>query len=802
MRTKHKMVPGDAPTGVGNDPLEALGVLQRLEVGPVRVEPRRLISPYRVFARDGAEKRFDLIYRYEEEVFIPDDPSSLNLAGMIAVQVALNYGLFCDEMVFHGTFDRQDRRFVEAMAANTAREILVKKFLQPNPFLRGPSASLPPVKRKNYLRARLSFPDAGDPESRGDTAPTAGWAPDRSKHAVLSSGGKDSLLSFGLLDEIGRSADPIFINESGRHWFTALNAFRRMKNGVPGTARVWTNADRAFSWMLRQFEFIRPDFTAVRSDDYPVRLWTVAVFLFGALPLLRKRCISRLLIGNEFDTTRRTSFSGITHYDGLYDQSRYFDNAMTHYFQAKGWGVSQFSVLRPLSELLIQKILVERYPQLQIDQVSCHAAHVEGDRVLPCGRCEKCRRIVGMLSALGADPGNCGYTPRQIEQGLGLFSVKSVHQESDCAEQALHMLEQRGLLGEAEGPAMKTRQRPEVLKLRFDPERSPMDDIPVDLREPLYRLFLEHASGAVRRSGRVWLDTDALDPQELRKPYPFERRRTGCEATRRRAGRRAADGAPNHILAELSWPAARRRLREVDVALLPVGAIEQHGPHLPLDTDAWDADYLCRRVAETCSAPRPLVLPLVSYGVSYHHDDFSGTLSIGPDTLSRLVYEIGMSAARNGISKLVIINGHGGNSPSLHFAAQMINRDARIFTTVDSGESSDHDIDALTETPNDVHAGELETSTALATRPELVEMAAARRFVPEFSSRYLDFSSKRSVGWYTRVAQISPTGILGDPTKASAEKGRKMWEVMVKNLVEFIEDIRELSLEEIYQRRY
>jgi creatinine amidohydrolase/Fe(II)-dependent formamide hydrolase-like protein len=783
------------------DLLSALDVIRRLEVGPVKLEPQRLTSPYRVISRKGSEKRFDLVYRYNEEVFLPDDPSSLNLAGMIAAQVALNYGLFCDELVFHGLFDRQDRRFIEAMTANTAREIYVKKFLQHNPFLRGPAAELPTVRRKSYLRARLSFPGAVEPESGAAAAPTTGWAADLSKHAVLSSGGKDSLLSYGLLDEIGRGADPIFINESGRHWFTALNAFRQLNNDVPGTARVWTNADRAFTWMLRQFEFIRPDFAAVRSDEYPVRLWTVAVFLFGALPLLRKRCISRLLIGNEFDTTRRMSFRGITHYDGLYDQSRYFDNAMTRYFQAKGWGVSQFSVLRPLSELLIEKILVERYPHLQKDQVSCHAAHVEGDRVLPCGHCEKCRRIIGMLSAIGANPGNCGYTPRQIEEGLGAFSVKSVAQESDCAEQVLHMLEQRGLPGPAEGQAGKAQPRPEVLKLRFDRERSPMDDIPVDLREPLYRLFLEHASGAVRRSGRVWLETDALDPQELRKPYPFERRGAGGSPSGG-AAQKPAPGEPNHILAELSWPAAQRRLREVDVALLPVGAIEQHGPHLPLDVDAWDADYLARRVAEACSAPRPLVLPLVSYGVSYHHDDFSGTLSIGPDTLSRLVYEIGMSAARNGISKLVIINGHGGNSPALHFAAQMINRDARIFTCVDSGESSDHDLDKLTETPNDVHAGEVETSTALATRPELVDMSAARRFVPEFSSRFLDFTSKRSVGWYTRVAQISPKGVLGDPTKATAEKGRMMWDVMVKNLVEFVEDIRELSLEEIYQRRY
>jgi creatinine amidohydrolase/Fe(II)-dependent formamide hydrolase-like protein len=256
------------------------------------------------------------------------------------------------------------------------------------------------------------------------------------------------------------------------------------------------------------------------------------------------------------------------------------------------------------------------------------------------------------------------------------------------------------------------------------------------------------------------------------------------------------------LLGELTWPEAQERFKQVDVALLPVGSIEQHGPHLPLDTDAFDAEYLAQKVAENCTDPKPLVLPLIPYGVSYHHDDFSGTISLTPGTLSKLVYEIGMSAVRNGILKLVIINGHGGNSPALHFAAQMINRDGHIFTCVDTGESSDPDIEAMAETPNDVHAGEIETSTALAVRPELVRAKAARKFVPKFSSRFLNFTSKRSVGWYARIAKISPKGVLGDPTKASPEKGRKMWEVMIKHLVEFVEDLKSLSLDEIYQRRY
>ncbi|MGD8513013.1 MAG: creatininase family protein, partial [Deltaproteobacteria bacterium] len=374
----------------GRDPLDILGIIRRLEVGPVRLDRNRVTAPYMV-SQNGKTDTIELVYRFEENVFVPGDGHSMNLASMLSAQVALNYGLFCDEIIFHGPFDRDDQRFIKEMAANTAREIFVKKFLEPNPFFLKQVTGLPPIRRESYLRARLLFPDeqgTARAKVRSHCCGAARWHMDPSKHAVLSSGGKDSLLSFGVLKEMGREVHPVFVNESGRHWFTALNAYRHFTDHVPTTARVWTNADRVFNWMLRHLPFVRQDFKRVRSDEYPIRLWTVAVFVFGALPLLKKRGIGRLIIGDEFDTTHRLSFSGITHYDGLYDQSRYFDNVLSRYFHKKGWGISQFSLLRPLSEILIEKILIERYPELQGHQVSCHASHKKEKHVLPCGDCE------------------------------------------------------------------------------------------------------------------------------------------------------------------------------------------------------------------------------------------------------------------------------------------------------------------------------------------------------------------------------------------------------------------------------
>jgi len=790
-------------THKNDNPLEILKVIDRIDVGPVRLERQRLVAPYKV-TMNGLTDTTQLIYRYEEDVFNPSEPASINLSNMVAAQVALNYGLFCDEIVFHGVFDKYDQRFLLDMAENTAREIFVKKFLEPNPFLRGPATELPPVKRKTYLRSQITFQHEGPEAKNKDVSKQRGtkrWDVEPSRHAILSSGGKDSLLSFGLFKEIGCEIHPIFINESGRHWFTALNAYRYFSENFPTTGRVWTNSDRVFSWMLRHLPFIREDFDTVRSDEYPIRLWTVAVFLFGALPLLRKRRIGRLVIGDEFDTTEKKSFEGITHYDGLYDQSRYFDDTLTRYFHSKKWGISQFSILRPLSELLIEKVLVERYPELQRLQVSCHAAHKEGNRIYPCGRCEKCRRIVGMLTAIGADPTICGYTPEQINRCLKSLATEPIHQELEGVELLALLLHEKGSIEKPSIGSVRGKQRPQLMKLRFDSEKSPVDAIPVDLREPLYRIYLKHATGMVVRKGRRWLDFDIFLNPALTRPYPFETP-VGVTQSFRKTTKDLSQVKRAHLLGELTWPEAQTRFKEVDVALLPVGSIEQHGPHLPLDTDAFDAEYLAMHVAEACKDPKPLVLPLVPYGVSYHHEDFSGTISVGPDTLSRLIYDIGMSAARHGITKLVIINGHGGNSPALHFAAQMINRDAHIFSCVDTGETSDPDIYAIVENSNDVHAGEIETSTTLATRPNLVRLEAAKKFVPKFSSRYLNFTSKRRVEWYAHIAKISPSGVLGDPTKANSRKGERIWELMVQHLVEFIEDLKKMSLDEIYQKRY
>lgn len=495
--------------------LKAFVTIDELRVHNLRVEPRRMKVDYTVTQSDGRSETQEFIYSYDEKVFDPKQGTDLNLASLMAVQVAVNYGLFCQRLVFDGLYDATDKQFIREITENTSREILVNKLLIDNEFLKPAFRGLVHEKRERYTQAEIIFENSQFPSAKIETN-TQEQDPD--KYVILSSGGKDSLLSYGILNEIG-TAVPVFVNESGRHWYSAYNAYHAMAESDPNTSRVWSNSDRMFNFMVRQMPFIRENFQNIRADIYPIRLWTVAVFLFGVLPVARKQGVKNIVIGNEYDTTMSMNHQGTTHYAALYDQSRYFDNMFSRFYQRKNWGFHQFSILRSLSELLILKILVKRYPDLQVHQTSCHAAHKEGERMAPCGNCEKCRRIVGMLSALGEDPQRCGYTPVQVEKCLHTLQAKSVKQIGTDAKHLYHLLVEGGILPKNEHTARMAKAHPEIMHLRFDNERSRLEDLPAHVREKVLPLLEEYALGSMKMRERKWESTSVQELLEAAPEY-------------------------------------------------------------------------------------------------------------------------------------------------------------------------------------------------------------------------------------------------------------------------------------------
>lgn len=480
--------------------IRSLVVFTSLKIHKLIVEPKRVKATYTIEKKGGTTVSNELIYSYNNPYFDIKSDTDINLASMMVAQVALNYGLFFETIEFDGLFDEADKQFVKDMMENTSREILVNKFFQKNEFLKPPYDSIKTEKLNRYTAANLVFYNTG---YKHLTIEKSNASPAMDEYAILSSGGKDSLLTYGIIKEIG-VPHPVFINESGRHWFTAVNAHKHFQEQEPNTVKPWCNSDRIFNWMVRQMPFIKENFQNIRADIYPIRLWTVSVFLFGVLPVARKRNIGNILIGNEYDTTVKGNLEGISHYNALYDQSKYFDNAMTRYYKRKGWNMYQYSILRSLSELLILKILVKRYPELQQLQVSCHAAHEKDGEMYPCGNCEKCRRIVGMLKVLDENPERCGYRNDQIEKGLASLAQKSVKQIGSDAAHLYYLLVNKGLIAENDHTKKLAKEHSEIVHLRFDNERSMFQDLPKYIRKNLIKIYQQYSDGAVQLKDRKW----------------------------------------------------------------------------------------------------------------------------------------------------------------------------------------------------------------------------------------------------------------------------------------------------------
>lgn len=496
--------------------IESLVVLKRLSIKNIKIEPKKVKAEYCVEKFSGESESYEFIYSYDFAWFDKKNPADVNLASMMLAQVALNYGLFFEVIEFEGLYDKNDRRFIIDMMENTSREIFTNKLLIKNEFIKPPFDHIKPEKRDKYTQANLIFTSPNNMRVEPVETET-----DIKKYAILSSGGKDSLLSYGLLKEMGE-VYPVFINEAGRHWFTAVNSFRHFKEIEPNTKKPWCNSDRVFNWMLKQLPFIRADYASIRADIYPIRLWTVAVFLFGVLPIARKESIRNIIIGDEYDTTVTGNKAGIKHYNGLYDQCKYFDNALTRYYRSKGWQMNQYSILRSLSELLIMKILVKRYPELQKHQVSCHAAHEVDGRMYPCGKCEKCRRIIGMLRALDENPEGCGYSPAQISAGMQALEKQSVKQIGSDASHLYYLLLNKNLITQNEHTRKLAREHTEIVKLRFDQERSNLEDMPKYIRKPLFDILAKYADGSVQRNNHRWVDFKIDDVFLNSKPYKLD----------------------------------------------------------------------------------------------------------------------------------------------------------------------------------------------------------------------------------------------------------------------------------------
>ncbi|WP_116998547.1 creatininase family protein [Desertimonas flava] len=235
-------------------------------------------------------------------------------------------------------------------------------------------------------------------------------------------------------------------------------------------------------------------------------------------------------------------------------------------------------------------------------------------------------------------------------------------------------------------------------------------------------------------------------------------------------------------LDHLRAPQIATALGPGSTVVLPLGAIEQHGPHLPLTTDLLIAEAVATAAVERVGEELDVwLLPGLAYTKSNEHAWAPGSIWLSPTTMLAVLDDIGRSLALTPAKRLVFLNGHGGNSA----LAGVANRELRLhhglmtFLTHPGVPPDQGGLSAEHEYGMGVHAGHDETSIMLHLAPELVDMSAARRSIPEHlaGNRYVRFGGTVSFGWVSK--DFADDGVIGDPTGADAEHGKVLFAAAV-----------------------
>lgn len=243
------------------------------------------------------------------------------------------------------------------------------------------------------------------------------------------------------------------------------------------------------------------------------------------------------------------------------------------------------------------------------------------------------------------------------------------------------------------------------------------------------------------------------------------------------------------LLHEMSWTEAKEYFSKNDIAIIPVGSNEQHGPQNPLGTDHLIAKAIAE---ETAKRTGVLGLQVIPFGVSVHHKQFWGTIDISPNTFKNYVKEVCLALNYYGVKKIVIVNGHGGNLHALAELAMEL-RDKGIFLSIFQWwPAANKLLPSLFKPEERRHACAEETSLNLALYPHIVDMSKA---VDEEPQRHV--TETEGVLLPLGTADYASSGVWGKATTASAEKGKKVFEAVVNELVKHINRLKNTKNEDL-----
>ena len=241
----------------------------------------------------------------------------------------------------------------------------------------------------------------------------------------------------------------------------------------------------------------------------------------------------------------------------------------------------------------------------------------------------------------------------------------------------------------------------------------------------------------------------------------------------------------------LTWPEMNQAIEMQKVVILPTGSTEQHGRHLPLDTDAFLVESVCLEVGRR-APDRVLVLPTISYGLNMHHIDFPGTIHIEPETFIAFCLNITKSVAYHGFKKILLVNGHGSNHPLVNLVARKtLLQTQSLCAALTYISLAMEAFDEVKETRVVAHSDEFETSLYLYLASDRVRMdraVAGSDVVGKYLSS--DSTNNYPVRFNDFWGRWTKDGVHGDPTAATAGKGKVIFEAAVSGLIEIVDEWR------------
>jgi creatinine amidohydrolase len=252
---------------------------------------------------------------------------------------------------------------------------------------------------------------------------------------------------------------------------------------------------------------------------------------------------------------------------------------------------------------------------------------------------------------------------------------------------------------------------------------------------------------------------------------------------------------PPHDWTSIHWPDIALRKCERWIAVLPLAATEQHGPHLPLGTDVMIAQAYLARVRESLPQNLPVTfLPVQPVGISTEHIDYPGTLTLPAEVALKSWRALGDSVARAGIRKLVMVTSHGGNSAAMTLVAQELRAAHGLLVVTTSWPrfgAPDGLFDA-DELRHGIHGGAMETSIMLARFADHVRKDKLADFRPASVAMEKDYrwlSTHRPAPFAWQAQDLHPSGAIGDATQASAEKGEQLLDHGAQGFIALLKDV-------------